>query len=84
MSKFRTSLRQAVLAEVTRGDDEAVSEALQQSALVRVQLTDLYIVVHKTVKTSQEICDIAWTARARARRTVVSGACGEQELAEQR
>jgi hypothetical protein len=70
-------------AEVTRGD-EAVSEALQQSALVRVQLTDLYIVVHKTVKTSQEICDIAWTARARARRTVVSGACGEQELAEQR
>ena len=59
-----------------------MSEALQQSALLRVQLTDLYRVVPETVKTSQEICDTAWTARARARRTVVSGACGEQELTE--
>jgi hypothetical protein len=70
---------------VTRGDEAvSVSEALQQSALLRVQLTDLYRVVHETVKTSQEICDTAWTPRARARRTVVSGARREQELAEQR
>src|SRR5918994_3915146 len=47
--KFAAS-RPRYTAEVTRGD-EAVTEALQQSALLRVQLTDLYRVVHETVKT---------------------------------
>jgi hypothetical protein len=57
---------------VAHGDPDAVSAALERSAVLRARLKDLYAVVEETVRTSHEVCDVASKARARAHR-VVSG-----------